>query len=111
MEGNPEVNVGTGTVDRARFGGLIERFVEELRETWVLGHRLDVRENVRFQGGHFPQWLHAVYPGRACALAIEFKKTFMDEWTGVVDDDHLGQLGDALRNALPTLERGLMERS
>ena len=71
----------------------------------MAGRRLDVRENVRFRGGYFSRWVHEQYPGRGCALAIEFKKTFMDEWTGVVDDDHVAQLGDALRDTLPTLAR------
>jgi hypothetical protein len=111
LEGNPDVNVGTGTVDRARFGRLVEGFVAELRESWMVGHRLDVRENVRFRGGYFSRWVHTQYSGRGCALAIEWKKTFMDEWTGVVDDDHVSQLGDALRDTVPPLERALRERS
>jgi hypothetical protein len=111
LEENPDVNVGTGTVDRTRFGALVDRFVAELREQWGAGHRLDVRENVRFRGGHFSRWVHERYPGRGCALAIEFKKTFMDEWTGVVDEDHVAQLGDALRDTLPVLRRALEEPS
>ena len=110
-ERNPDVNVGTGTVDRTRFGRLVQRFVGELREQWVVGRRLDVRENVRFRGGEFSRWVHEQYPGRGCALAIEFKKTFMDEWTGAVDEDHLAQLTDALCDTSATLERALAERS
>jgi N-formylglutamate amidohydrolase len=111
LETNPDVNVGTGTLDRARFGTVVDRFVAELREPWVVGHRLDVRENVRFRGGWFSRWVHEQYPGRGCALAVEWKKTFMDEWTGLVDDDHVAQLADALRDTLPTLTRALTERS
>jgi N-formylglutamate amidohydrolase len=110
-EENPDVNVGTGTLDRERFGPLVDRFVAELREPWVVGRRLDVRENVRFRGGYFSRWVHEQYPGRGCALALEFKKTFMDEWTGIVDDDHVTQLGEALRDTLPTLQRALAEHS
>ena len=70
-----------------------------------------VRENVRFRGGYFSRWVHEQFPGRGCALAIEFKKTFMDEWAGVVDDDHVSQLGAALRATLPTLTQALAEHS
>jgi N-formylglutamate amidohydrolase len=101
--GNPEVNVGTGSLARDQWGRLVDRFMDDLAAAGVNGRRLDVRENVRFRGGHLSQWVHQHYADRGCALAIEFKKTFMDEWTGDVDDDHLGQLADALRSAVPGL--------
>ena len=95
-EGNPEVNVGTGSLDRDRWGGLVDRFIDELSGQTVRDHRLDVRENVRFKGGHLSAWVHDRYAGTGCALALEFKKVFMDEWTGVADDGHLDQLTVAL---------------
>ncbi len=81
-EENPEVNVGTGTMDRAKWGPLVDRFMEDLRTFDFLGRKLDVRENVKFRGGHFSQWIHESFPGAGCSLAIEYKKFFMDEWTG-----------------------------
>jgi hypothetical protein len=62
----------------------------------VGGEPLDVRPNVRFEGRQVARWVHDRYGERACALAIEFKKVFMDEWTGEVDDQLLLELGDAL---------------
>ena len=41
-----------------------------------------MRENVKFQGRAVSWWVHERYPGVGCCLALEFKKTFMDEWTG-----------------------------
>jgi N-formylglutamate deformylase len=102
-EANPEVNVGTGTLDRQRWGGLVDRFIEELGDRHVQGHRLDVRENVRFEGGHLSSWVHDRYDGVGCALALELKKVFMDEWSGTPDDDHLGQLTAALAATVPVL--------
>jgi N-formylglutamate deformylase len=98
---NPEVNVGTGTLDRDRWEPVVARFMHALGAEVVAGHHLDVRENVRFQGGHFSRWVHERYDGVGCALAIELKKVFMDEWTGVVDEAHLGDLRDALAAAIP----------
>lgn len=92
---NPEVNVGTGTLPAA-CAPVAQAFIEALRTQQVAGHQLDVRENVRFQGGYLSQWIHQRYPGRGCALALEFKKTFMDEWTGIADHDHIDQLAAAL---------------
>jgi hypothetical protein len=36
------------------------------------------------------------YDGRGCALALEFKKTFVDEWTDEFDADALRRLTSAL---------------
>lgn len=52
-EQNPEVNIGTGTMDRQRWAPVVDRFIADLRAFDFLGRRLDVRENVRFRGGHF----------------------------------------------------------
>ncbi|HVJ96116.1 MAG TPA: N-formylglutamate amidohydrolase [Acidimicrobiia bacterium] len=102
-ETNPEINVGTGALDRARWGNLVNRFMGTLAACSVDGHRLDVRENVRFQGGELSRWVAARYAGRGCALAIEFKKVFMDEWTGELDDQYLAELRDALGSVVPAL--------
>lgn len=102
-EQNPEVNVGTGSLDRDRWGPLVDRFMTDLRagaREAGLGD-LDVRENVKFQGGHFPRWIHGRFGADACALAVEFKKTFMDEWTGAPDRGHLRRLREALAHTVP----------
>ena len=94
-EDNPEVNLGTGTVED-RFAPVVEAFTGSMRAREVAGHRLDVRENVKFEGRALAWFVHGRYPGRGVCLALEFKKTFMDEWTGEVDEQHLRQLQDAL---------------
>lgn len=99
-EENPVVNVGTGSLDRARFGTVVDAFSHALRSAMGDG---DVRENVRFQGGELTAWVHARYPGIGCALALEFKKTFMDEWTGVPDGRALSQIADALAATQPAV--------
>jgi N-formylglutamate amidohydrolase len=103
VEENPEVNVGTGALDRARWAHVVNRFAETLAQQTVDGHRLDVRENIRFQGGELSRWVDERYAGKGCALAIEFKKVFMDEWTGAPDEAHLGALRDALGSVVPAL--------
>jgi N-formylglutamate amidohydrolase len=100
---NPEVNVGTGALDRVRWSRVVDRFLETLGNQEVRGRRLDVRENVRFRGGELCRWVDRRYEGRGCALAIEFKKVFMDEWTGELDEHHLENLRGALAAVVPVL--------
>jgi N-formylglutamate deformylase len=104
-EDTPEVNVGTGSLDHERWGELVGHFMDDLRSQEVRSHPLDVRENVRFQGGHLSRWVHERYAGTGCALALEFKKVFMDEWTGEPDDGHIRELTAALAATF----RGLLE--
>ena len=108
---NPEINVGTGSLDRARWGPLVERFCRSLADQVVGDHQLDVRENVRFEGGHLSRWVATLYPDRVCVLAVEFKKTFMDEWTGVTDDNHIEQLAIALRTAVEQTAAAMIRES
>lgn len=95
VEDNPEVNLGTGTVAPV-FRPVVEAFAASMSDQEVAGHRLDVRENVKFEGRALAWWVHERYAGVGVVLALEFKKTFMDEWTGEVDQAHLHQLQAAL---------------
>lgn len=93
---NPEVNVGTGSIDRAVWGGLVDSFCQTLASHPFDGGHLDVRENIRFKGGHMSRWINERYAGRGCCLAIEVKKIYMDEWTGHADEAVVVNVGDAL---------------
>jgi len=105
--GNPEINVGTGTLNRELWGPLVDRFMGDVAEVDFLGRHLDVRENVRFRGGHFSAWVHENFPDSACCLAIEFKKIFMDEWTGRFFPEEHEALTQAIVASLPGILESL----
>lgn len=89
---NPEVNVGTGSLDRDRWAPVVEAFNSAMADDGAI----DVRENVKFQGANLAAWVHERYPETGCVLALEFKKTFMDEWTGEPDTARIQYLADVL---------------
>ncbi len=103
-EENPVVNLGTGSLPE-KWRPVSEAFVEQMRGATLDGVSLDVRENVRFEGRQVARWVHENYGETACALAIELKKVYMDEWTGEVYPDKLRQLGDALVSSVGAVER------
>ena len=107
VAGNPEVNIGTGNMDRQKWGALIDLFMADLRDFDFLGRHLDVRENVKFRGGHFSRWIHESFPNAGCAIAIEFKKFFMDEWTGEPDKAQINAIQNALQSTLPGILKEL----
>ena len=81
-EQNPEINLGTGTLNRERWAPIVDRFIDETKKYNFMGRTLDIRENIKFRGGYFPRWIHENFPNSVCSLSIEFRKFFMDEWTG-----------------------------
>ena len=98
---NPEINLGTGTMDRAYWSFLVDRFISDLRKFDFHGRKLDVRENIKFTGGYFSRWVHENFAGSICCLSIDVKKFFMDEWTGRPDHSLIKSLGEAFRFTVP----------
>jgi N-formylglutamate amidohydrolase len=101
---SPTVNLGTGSLP-VRWKGVADVFIETMRGHTLDGLALDVGENVRFEGRQLARWVHDSYGDTSCALAIEMKKVFMDEWTGAVDQDRLRQLGDAMVGSTDPVRR------
>jgi len=101
---NPDINLGTGTIaNRALWEPLIGRFIDDVKQFDYQGHSLDIRENVKFKGGYFPYWIHQTFGENACVLSVEFKKFFMDEWSGEADQEKLELNRRVLEGAIPGL--------
>ena len=89
-EAAPDINIGTFSMPREYWAFLLDPLMEAMRGFDFNGRRLDVRENIAFQGrGEQTRFVHERYPEQGCAIAIEFKKFFMDEWTGEPDESEL----------------------
>lgn len=107
----PDINIGTFSMERDRWAHVLEPFMEALRQHRVGGKLLDVRENVAFVGkGEQTRFVHEYFPKTGCAIAVEFKKIFMDEWTGAPDPLAIAELRSAIGSALPVLEQALGAR-
>jgi hypothetical protein len=101
----PQVNIGTFSMDRRRWAHVVNPFMQRLRAFEFRGAPVDVRENVAFQGrGEQARFVHAEFPRTGCAIAVEFKKVFMDEWTGEPDAEAIDAVRAMVRSTLPLLE-------
>ena len=98
---NPEVNIGTGTVNKKIWGSLVEKFISDLSAYKYFNRNLDVRENVKFKGAQLSRWTHENFPNSGCSLSIEFKKFFMDEWSGIPDMKQIEEIRLALKSTVP----------
>ena len=94
LAGAPDINIGTFSMPREHWAFLLDPLMEAMRSFDFNGRHLDVRENIAFQGkGEQTRFVHEHFPKQGCAIALEFKKFFMDEWSGVPDQAEL----DAMR--------------
>jgi hypothetical protein len=100
----PDINIGTFSMDRDRWAHVVDPFMAKLRTFEFDGRGVDVRENVAFQGkGEQTRFVHEAFPQTGCAIAVEFKKFFVDEWTGVPDTVALLAIRTMMRSTLPIL--------
>ena len=96
---NPEVNIGTKNMDRELWSPVVETLLGHFSSFNYAGRHLDVRENIKFKGGYFGEWLFARYGKKICPLSIEFKKFFMDEWTGEPFHKEIQLIDEMLRSS------------
>lgn len=88
----PDINLGTATVNRSIFGDVIDDLVQRLSEIKIDGHFLSIAENDIFKGGYVSRELCREHHDRLLVYAIEFKKIFMDEWSGEIFENNLQEL-------------------
>lgn len=107
----PDINIGTISMDRDRWSDVLDLVVHHFQNIRIHGRPLDVRENVAFQGkGEQTRFIHERFSKNGCAIAIEFKKFFMDEWTGEPDSVAIRQLRDAVTSLETVLTDSLRGR-
>ncbi|WP_348270864.1 N-formylglutamate amidohydrolase [Rhizobium sp. Root1220] len=107
----PDINIGTSSMNRDRWADVVDGLIQHFSGFDINGQAVDVRENVAFQGrGEQTRFIHEHFAETGCAIAVEFKKIFMDEWTGEPNLDVLTQLRAIVATAEPVLEHLLRNR-
>ena len=101
----PDINLGTFSMPPGRWNQVIDALVDGVRRFDYPGRSLSIGIDVAFQGrGALTRFVHENYPEAGCAIALEVKKFFMDEWTGVPHRDHLAALQTMFSGLLPVLQ-------
>ena len=104
----PEINLGTASMPPNRWEHVLRAVESTVRDFDFLGRRLDIRRDVAFQGrGELARFVHAGYPRTGCAIALEVKKFYMDEWTGVPHPADIAALQRLFAALVPTLATAL----
>ncbi|RLC49779.1 MAG: N-formylglutamate amidohydrolase [Candidatus Cloacimonadota bacterium] len=103
---NPDIILGTNNMPE-KWLPLILQIQQDLKNYDFYGKQLDVRINVKFSGGNFSRWIHRNFPNSACCVAIEFKKIFMNEWSGELYEEKILKLREALQSTFRNIEKKL----
>lgn len=95
-DSRPEINLGTRSINRDYFTPMIESFLTGVSGMELGGHPLRVAENEIFPGGYLTRKYAQRHSEKVLVLAIEYKKIFMDEWSGELFPFELALLADNL---------------
>lgn len=101
---NPQINIGTIN-NTGIWRPLIDNFMKYLKEHKINGQTIDARENVKFSGGYLSKWISSKYGQKGCVLSIEFRKDFMNEWTGVPNLEHIESLKKILHSSISFIKQ------
>jgi hypothetical protein len=82
VDKKPVINLGTEAINHNVFGDSIKNIINYLSQISVNGRLISVAENDVFKGGFLARRLCARNHDQLAVFAIEFKKIFMDEWSG-----------------------------
>ena len=107
---HPEINLGTA-YNTDSWKELFTSYAAFISSYNLMGQKTDARENIIFKGGGFAQQLIKKYGDKCGVLSIEFKKTFMDEWTGVADIEHVLEIKKLLSASLEFLQSEMERRA
>lgn len=108
VENNPQIILGTSNMPRTYLES-VAKIQKKFQENSYQDEKLDCRIDVKFPGGTMSRHLHQKFPGKVFSLAIEFKKTFMEEWSGELYQDKLEELIVAFHSIMPLLKRELIK--
>ncbi len=106
----PDINIGTFSMPPQRWTQVVDALIDGVESFDFAGRRLTIGVDVAFQGrGALTRFVHENFPENGCGIALEVKKFFMDEWTGVPHRAEIGALQHLFAGLLPRL-RAMLAR-
>ena len=103
-EANPQINLGTAYIQE-KWNPLVAELMNCISKDTLYGEPIDIRENIKFKGGYLAQYLNGKYGDKGCVISFEFRKDFMNEWTGTPNLERIVEIKQLLMNSLGTLKK------
>ena len=101
---NPQINLGTAYTD-PKWRPLIDQLTAFISKENLYEGPIDIRENIKFKGGYLSQLISKKFGAYGCVLSFEFRKDFMDEWTGAPDLPRVVSCKQLLMNSIQVLKQ------
>ena len=98
--GKPEINLGTEAINKEVFGQEIRMLLEKFGQVSLEGRKIRAAENEVFRGGFLARKLCARHYNKLAVFAVEFKKIFMDEWSGEIYTPVINEIKDQISGVL-----------
>lgn len=100
-DGKPVINIGTRHLVLDDWGRkVVDDFIADMKKTTVQGEECLVEENGVFYGGYVNRRLAHLFGSKVITLSIEYKKVYMDEDTGEIFPEILGDLVRQMDNCI-----------
>ena len=96
---NPDIILGRNNLPESKYQ-TIEKLRLLIDNKPCVDSKLDCRCDVKFSGGYFSRWINSTFGDKVICVAVEFKKIFMDEWTGELNLSACLQLKEIFHNAV-----------
>jgi hypothetical protein len=81
----------------------VQELVAYIRKENLYGEPIDIQENIKFKGGYLSQLINKKFAAHGCVISFEFRKDFMDEWTGTPDLHKIVACKQLLMNSIQVL--------
>lgn len=100
---DPQINLGT-TYIHPKWRELTDLLVAFIQSQSLYDKEIDIRENIKFKGGNLSRHLNELYADEGCVWSIEFRKDFMNEWTGEPDVQQVATCKQLMINTVQNLK-------
>jgi len=77
--------------------------MDAIKKENLYGEPIDIQENIKFKGGYLSQSINNKFSEYGCVISFEFRKDFMDEWTGTPDIHKIISCKQLLMNSIKIL--------
>lgn len=103
-ENNPQINLGT-YYNSSKWQEFIHAFSDAMKSAASRQSiDLDIRENIKFKGGNLAQHIIKKCSEYGCVISIEFRKDFMDEWSGEVYHNEVVSYNKLLKDTVSAIQ-------
>lgn len=104
----PDIMIGLNNMPHKWFS-LVEKIRDSFSKFDFFGRKLAVTTQGKYTGGNFSRWIHNTFPDSAMCIALEFKKIFMDQWTGKLEPEKQNKLIEMLASASDLIKTELLK--